>query len=72
MMNLISNERITHEQSVLSIFCPSAWQKVKMLMISNAEGAIKKQTFSFNMEEVYILKPSVCKGEAILQELSQF
>lgn len=54
----------------ISIFCKSAWQKIKILMISNVEDAIKKQAFSSNEEEVCILKVFVCKGEAIWQVIT--
>lgn len=51
----------------ISIF---ANQLIKKSMISNVENAIKKQAFSFNVEEIYF-KGFCEQGEAIWQELSQ-
>lgn len=46
--------------SQISMFLPISLAKIlKTLTISSIEDDIKKQAFSFNMEEVYILKSFV-------------
>ena len=62
-----------HMNSQISMFLPINFaKKLKTLTISSIEDDIRKQAFSFNMEEVYILKSFVWGKEAIWQELSQF
>lgn len=55
----------------ISIFCKSAWQKIKILMILNVEDVIKKEAFSSNEEEECILKV-LCIGAEQFGKLSQF
>lgn len=54
----------------ISIFCKSAWQKIKILMILNVEDVIKKEAFSSNDEEECILKVFVYRGGAIWQVIA--
>lgn len=67
------NNKEMHMNSQISMFLPISLAKIlKTLTIASIEDDIKKQAFSFNMEEVYILKSFVWWKEAIWQELSQF
>ena len=67
------NNKEMHMTSQISMFLPISLAKIlKTLTIASIEDDINTQAFSFNMEEVYILKSFVWWKEAIWQELSQF